>query len=94
MDCKVSITTTLDKGFAVGTRSLLDTPSEGHTLNTDVKQIEFLTERLPNLVVDGGALFAVLCGCGHNIRQILAWPQAVLAGPRGVGARHRIEVAA
>lgn len=26
----------------------------------------------------GDALFAVLCGCGHNIRKILAWLRAVL----------------
>ena len=27
----------------------------------------------------GDALFAVLCGCGHNIRKILAWLRTVLA---------------
>ena len=27
----------------------------------------------------GGALFAVLCGCGHNIRKILAHLRALLA---------------
>ena len=26
----------------------------------------------------GGALFAVLCGCGHNIRKILAHLRALL----------------
>ena len=29
--------------------------------------------------VIGDALFAVLCGCGHNIRKILAWLRAILA---------------
>jgi len=29
----------------------------------------------------GDALFAVLCGCGHNIRKILAWLRAVLRKP-------------
>ena len=27
----------------------------------------------------GDALFAVLCGCGHNIRKILAYLRALLA---------------
>lgn len=27
----------------------------------------------------GDALFAVLCGCGHNIRKLLAWLKALLA---------------
>lgn len=27
----------------------------------------------------GEALFAVLCGCGHNIRKILAHPRKLLA---------------
>lgn len=27
----------------------------------------------------GDALFAVLCGCGHNIRKLLAWLRAFLA---------------
>ncbi|MEI4471079.1 IS5 family transposase [Frigidibacter sp. MR17.24] len=27
----------------------------------------------------GDALFAMLCGCGHNIRKILAWLRAILA---------------
>jgi IS5 family transposase len=27
----------------------------------------------------GDALFAVLCGCGHNIRMILAYLRALLA---------------
>ena len=27
----------------------------------------------------GDALFAVLCGCGHNIRNILAWLRTILA---------------
>jgi len=50
----------------------------------------------------GDALFAVLCGCGHNIRKILAWLRAILAhlialfiaGMRGDGGRCQIENAA
>ena len=50
----------------------------------------------------GDALFAVLCGCGHNIRKILAWLRAVLrrlialfiAAIRGEAARHHIAMAA
>lgn len=50
----------------------------------------------------GDALFAVLCGCGHNIRKILAWLRAVLvfmiariiAARRGDEDSNQIEVAA
>ncbi|PYF07202.1 IS4 family transposase [Rhodobacter viridis] len=46
----------------------------------------------------GDALFAVLCGCGHNIRKILAWLRAVLvrlialfiAAMRGEGGCNQI----
>ena len=34
--------------------------------------------RSPLKGVIGDALFAVLCGCGHNIRKILAWLRAIL----------------
>lgn len=58
--------------------------------------------RSPLKGVIGDALFAVLCGCGHNIRNILAWLRAVLvrlialliAALSGDGARDLIEVAA
>ena len=35
--------------------------------------------RSPLKGVIGDALFAVLCGCGHNISKILAWLRAILA---------------
>jgi transposase, IS5 family len=35
--------------------------------------------RCPLKGVIGDAIFAVLCGCGHNIRKILAHLRAILA---------------
>ncbi|SIT18255.1 transposase, IS5 family [Paracoccus saliphilus] len=128
---KVSITTTIDDGFVLGTRSFPGNPYDGHTLAPALEQVAILTGETPELaVVDrgyrghgvtttrvlisgmrrgltptlarllrrrsaiepeighmktdgrlarcplkgliGDAIFAVLCGCGHNIRKILA----------------------
>lgn len=128
---KVSIATTIDEGFVVGTRSFPGNPYDGHTLVPALEQVAILTGEAPELaVVDrgyrghdvkttrvlisgrqrgltptlarllrrrsaiepeighmktdgrlarcplkgliGDAVFAVLCGCGHNIRKILA----------------------
>ena len=136
--CKVSIATTLDKGFVVGMRSFPGNPYDGHILAPALEQVEILTSHRPDLaVVDrgyrghsvdktrvlisgtrrgltpklvadlrrrsaiepeighmksdgrlarcplkgttGDALFAVLCGCGHNIRKILAHLRALLS---------------
>jgi IS5 family transposase len=136
--CKVSIATTLDKGFVVGMRSFAGNPYDGHTLGPALEQVHILTDQRPNIaVVDrgyrghgveatrvlisgtrrgltpnliadlrrrsaieaeighmktdgrlsrctlkgtiGDALFAMLCGCGHNIRKILAHLRALLA---------------
>jgi len=35
--------------------------------------------RCPLKGTDGDAIFAVLCGCGHNIRKILAYLRAIWA---------------
>ena len=134
---KVSIATTIDGGFVVGTRAFPGNPYDGHTLTEALEQVEILTEQKPSLaVVDrgyrghgvettrvlisgtrkgvtpalakllrrrsaiepeighmksdgrlarctlkgtiGDAIFAVLCGCGHNIRKILAHLRAIL----------------
>jgi IS5 family transposase len=136
--CKVSIATTLDKGFVVGMRSFAGNPYDGLTLGPALEQVHILTDQRPNIaVVDrgyrghgveatrvlisgtrrgltpkliadlrrrsaieaeighmktdgrlsrctlkgtiGDALFAMLCGCGHNIRKILAHLRALLA---------------
>ena len=135
---KVSIATTIDKGFVVGMRALPGNPYDGHTLAEALEQVEILTGMHPEIaVVDrgyrghgveatrvlisgtrrgltpllakllkrrsaiepeighmksdgrlarcplkgtiGDAIFAVLCGCGHNIRKILAHLRALLA---------------
>ena len=134
---KVSIATTVDGGFVVGTRAFPGNPYDGHTLAEALEQVEILTEQRPALaVVDrgyrghgvertkvlisgtrkgitpalakllrrrsaiepeighmksdgrlarctlkgtiGDAIFAVLCGCGHNIRKILAHLRAII----------------
>ena len=134
--CKVSLTTTLDKGFVVGMRSFPGNPYDGHTLGPALEQVEILTDQRPDLIVVdrgyrghgveatrvlisgtrrgltpkliadlrrrsaiepeighmktddrlarcplkgviGDAIFAVLCGCGHNIRKILAHLRAL-----------------
>lgn len=135
---KVSIATTLDGGFVVGTRSFPGNRYDGHTLGETLEQVTILTDHPPKrAVVDrgykghgvertqvlisgarrgltpalakalkrrssiepeighmktdgrlarcflkgtpGDALFAVLCGCAHNIRKILAHLRAWLA---------------
>ncbi|MBK1637240.1 IS5 family transposase [Rhodovulum adriaticum] len=135
--CKVSLATTLDRGFVVGMRSLPGNPYDGHTLDEALEQVTILTGTAPEIaVVDrgyrghgvtktrvlisgtrrgltptlarllrrrsaiepeighmksdgrlarcplkgtiGDAIFAVLCGCGHNIRKILAHLRALL----------------
>jgi IS5 family transposase len=135
---KVSIATTIDKGFVVRMRALSGNPYDVHTLAEALEQIQILTEQKPTLaVVDrgyrghgvettkvlisgtrkgltpilakllkrrsaieteighmksdgrlsrcplkgtfGDAIFAVLCGCGHNIRKILTHMRALLA---------------
>jgi IS5 family transposase len=43
-------------------------------MKTDVR-----LSRSPLKGTIGDALFAVLCGCGHNIRKILAYLRALLA---------------
>lgn len=58
--------------------------------------------RSPLKGVIGDALFAVLCGCGHNIRKILAWLRAILvrlialvtAAMRGDEGRNQIAITA
>ena len=53
--CKVSIATTLDKGFVVGMRSFAGNPYDGHTLGPALEQVHILTDQRPNLaVVDRG----------------------------------------
>lgn len=158
---KVSIVTTIDEGFVVGTRAFPGNPYDGHTLSEALEQVEILTEQKPSLaVVDrgyrghgvettkvlisgtrkgitpalakllrrrsaiepeighmksdgrlarcplkgaiGDAIFALLCGCGHNIRKILAHLRAiitailaaVLAGLRAGNQRPYAEVGA
>ncbi len=135
---KVSLATTIDKGFVVGMRALPGNPYDGHTLAEALEQVTILTGNTPELaVVDrgyrghgvsgtkvlisgtrrgltpklktllrrrsaiepeighmktdgrlsrcplkgtfGDAVFAVLCGCGHNIRKILAHLRALLS---------------
>ena len=135
--CKVSLATTLDRGFVVGMRSLPGNPYDGHTLDEALEQVTILTGAAPRLAVvdrgyrghgvtktrvlisgtrrgltptlakllrrrsaiepeighmktdgrlarcplkgtQGDAIFAVLCGCGHNIRKILAHLRALL----------------
>ena len=53
--CKVSVATTLDEGFVVGTRSFAGNPYDGHTLSRALEQVEILTDQRPDLaVVDRG----------------------------------------
>ena len=53
--CKVSVTTTLDDGFAVCMRSFPGNPHDGHTLRPALEQVEILTDQYPDLtVVDRG----------------------------------------
>jgi len=135
---KVSLATTIDKGFVVGMRAMAGNPYDGHTLPEALEQVAILTGKTPALaIVDrgyrghgvtatrvlisgtrrgltpalkrmlrrrsaiepeighmktdgrlsrcplkgtfGDAIFAVLCGCGHNIRKILAHIRAFWA---------------
>ena len=49
--CKVSVATTLDEGFAVGMRSFVGNPYEGHILKEALEQVEILTDQRPDLAV-------------------------------------------
>jgi hypothetical protein len=53
--CKVSLATSLDRGFVVGMRSLPGNPYDGHTLDEALEQITITTETAPEIaVVDRG----------------------------------------
>lgn len=52
---KVSIATTIEEGFVVGTRSFPGNPYDGHTLGAALEQVAILTGEAPELaVVDRG----------------------------------------
>ncbi|WP_281171656.1 IS5 family transposase [Gemmobacter nectariphilus] len=90
---KVSLATTIDEGFVVGTRAFPGNPYDGHTLAEALEQVEVLTEQKPSLaVVDRGCRgqsrgsFGKFCGAAtcDTIRQLRAGrPAFHRGGPAG-----------
>jgi IS5 family transposase len=77
---KVSIATTLDGGFVVGTRALPGNPYDGHTLAEALEQVEILTNQRPRVaVVDRGyrghgveTTRVLISGTRHGLTPALA----------------------
>jgi len=75
--CKVSIATTLEEGFIVGTRSLTGNPCNGHGLTPALEEMEILTDQRPSLaVVNRGDR-----GHGEEKTHVLKAPTAALSSP-------------
>jgi transposase, IS5 family len=77
---KATITTPLKEGLVIGMRTLPGNSYDGHSLRGALEQTEILTGVRPKAAyVDrcklkgqlGDAMFALLCGCGQNLRLIL-----------------------